>query len=65
MLPDERGEIEGHPPEYVPAGGVKIATLAERKATDELISALCDRVKALEEQVASLQMAAPRGIPKP
>ena len=65
---DERGEIEGHPAEYAPAGPVKVATLADRKAsrsTNELISALFARVIVLEEQVALLQMAAPRGIPKP
>jgi hypothetical protein len=66
MKTDARGETEGHPDEYAPAGPVKIATLAERKAlaaANELISSLCDRIAELEAQAAALQMSAPKGVP--
>jgi hypothetical protein len=58
---DGRGEVEGHMPEYAPVGPVRIANAALEREHHDLVR----RVRVLESQVASLQMAAPRGIPKP
>lgn len=49
------GPLTGKPALSTPGGG------SEEPGT---IAALAKRVRVLEEQVASLQMAAPRGIPR-
>jgi hypothetical protein len=49
-------------PEYVPAGPVRIRSTS---VVANPLQSLIDRIVVLEAQVASLQSAAPRGIPKP
>lgn len=68
VVKGSNGETELQTPEHMPVGPARIAGVSDRERLAwamRTIDIVLMRVCVLEEQVGSLQMAAPRGIPKP
>lgn len=68
VVKGSNGETELQTPEHMPVGPARIAGVSDKERLAwamRTIDLVLLRVGVLEDQMASVQVALPRGIPKP